>query len=119
MAKIYSKDFRECVVENVLNGMSHKEAFSIFKVSLQTISNWLRWHRERGDLSTPKRGRYVSKKLSDDELASFIESNNDNSLDEVAEHFNMSRTAIWHRLKVLNITRKKNHTLRRAGRKKA
>ena len=115
MAKIYSKDFRECVVQNVLDGMSRKDAIQIFKIGSDTLSRWLKMWRENSDLSTPKRGRYESKKLSDKALLDFIKYNNDSTLVEIAEHFNVSHVAIFKRLKTLNITRKKNHALRREG----
>ena len=92
--------------------MSRKDAVQIFKIGSDTLSRWLRWHHEKGDLSTEKRGRYSSKKLSDKDLLEFISLNNDSSLDEIAEHFKMSYYAIWYRLKTLNITRKKNHPIR-------
>ena len=114
MSKIYSKDLRECVVQNILDGMSRKEAARIFKIGSDTVTRWLRWHRQKGDLSTPARGRYKSKKLSDSDLILFVESNEDSTLEEISEHFSMSSHAIWYRLKRLNITRKKNHSIRRA-----
>ena len=114
MSKIYSKDLRECVVQNILDGMSRKEAARIFKIGSNTVTRWLRWHRDRGDLSTPTRGRYKVRKLSDEELIHFLESNIDSTLEEIAAHFDVTRNAVWKRLKILNITRKKNHTIRRA-----
>ena len=118
MSKIYSKDFRECVVQNILGGMPHQEAVRIFKIGSDTLTRWLRKHRQTGDLSTPLRGRYSSKRLCDSDLISFVESNSDRTLEEISEHFEMSSTAIWYRLKRLNITRKKNHALRGARRGK-
>ena len=114
MSKIYSKDLRECVVQNILDGMSRKEASRIFKIGSNTVTRWLNWYRQRGDLSTPIRGRYKVRKLSDKELVSFVESNVDSTLEEIAINFDVTRNAIWKRLKILNITRKKNHTIRRA-----
>jgi transposase len=61
-------DFRECVVQNVLDGMARGEVIRIFKIGSNSLTRWLRWHREKGDLSTQNRGRYNSKKLSDKEL---------------------------------------------------
>lgn len=113
MSKIYSKDFRECVVQNVNNGMPRKEALSIFKISSDTLTRWLRWHRNGKGLATQIRDRYKSKKLSDKELLLHIKANEDSTLEEIAEHFGMSIHAIWYRLNKLNITRKKNHAIRR------
>ena len=113
MSKIYSKDFRECVVQNILDGMSRQEALNIFKIGSDTLTRWLRWHRQKGDLSTPPRSRYKFRKLSDDELIFFVESHSDSTLAEISAHFGVSINAIFKRLKLLNITRKKNHAIRR------
>lgn len=112
MAKIYSKDFRECVVQNVLDGMSRKDAIQIFKIGSDTLSRWLKTWQEKADLSPPKRGRYNSKRFSDPDLIEFIKSNNDSTLEEIAKHFEVSHMAIFRRLKILNITRKKNYPIR-------
>ena len=113
MSKIYSKDYRECVVDNIRNGMSRKEAIRIFKIGSDTITRWLRWSKQDRGLETISRNRYESKKLSDDELLLYIKANEDSTLEEMAEHFRMSTHAIWYRLKQLGITRKKNHAIRR------
>lgn len=113
MSKIYSKDYRECVVDNIRNGMSRKEAIRIFKIGSDSITRWLRWSKQDRGLETISRYRYDSKKLSDDELLLYIEANEDSTLEEIAEHFGMSTHAIWYRLKQLGITRKKNHAIRR------
>ena len=94
MSKIYSKDFRECVVQNILDGC--------------------RWQKQRGDLSTSPRGRYKVRKFSDEALLSFIESHNESTLEEISQHFGVVRNAIWKRLNLLDITRKKNDAIRRA-----
>ena len=107
MSKIYSKDYRECVVDNIRNGMSRKEAIRIFKIGSDTITRWLRWSKQDRGLETISRNRYESKKLSDDELLLYIKANEDSTLEEIAEHFRMSTHAIWYRLKQLGITRKK------------
>ena len=119
MSKIYSKDFRECVVQNILDGMPRKEAVRIFKIGSDTLTRWLRWHHKRGDLSTPSRGRYKVRKFSDKDLLSFIELNDDSTLEEISLHFDVTRNAIWKRLKLLGITRKKNHAIRGARREEA
>ena len=118
MSKIYSKDFRECVVQNILGGMPRQEAIRIFKIGSDTLTRWLRWQRNGGDLSTPIRGRYKVRKFSDEALTLFIESNSDSTLEEISLHFGVTGNAIWKRLKILNITRKKNHALRGARRGK-
>ena len=119
MGKIYSKDFRECVIENLNSGMSRSEACHIFNVSSNTLSRWLRWQKDKGDLSTPSRGRYKYRKFSDEDLICYIETNNDSTLEEISSHFSVAINAICRRLKLLGITSKKNQALRRKRREEA
>ena len=99
-------------MQNVLNGMSRKDAIQIFKIGPDTLNRWLKMWREKADLSTPKRSRYHSKRFSDAALVKYINSNNDSTLGKISEHFKVSHMAIFRRLKTLNITRKKNHPIR-------
>jgi hypothetical protein len=115
---IYSEDFRLCVIENALSGVPRSEILWTFGIGSNTLTRWLRWHRNGIDMSTPLRGRYTSKKLDDAALLDYIKNNNDSVLEEIAAHFNVCAATIFNRLNVLGVTRKKNHVVRRAGRGK-
>ena len=55
----YSKEFRECVVQDIIQ---------IFKIGSDTLSRWLKMWRAEAGLSTPERGRYNSRRFSDEVL---------------------------------------------------
>jgi transposase len=114
----YSVDFRTCVLRNIDEGLPRLDVLRLFNISPATLTIWQRKRRETGDISPMKRGRYKTRKLDDTALISYIENNNDSTLAEIAEHFGVSTPAIIKRCKLLGITRKKNHTVRRAGRGK-
>lgn len=109
--KSYSIDFRACVLRKLDEGMARAEVLDFFKISPATLVIWLRKRRETGDILPVKRGRYKTRKLDDSALLNHIKDNNDSTLAEIAEHFNVSTPAIIKRLKILGVTRKKNHAL--------
>jgi transposase len=117
--KSYGVDLRSCVLQKLDEGMSRGEVLSFFKIGATTLKTWLHKRRETGDISPVKRGRYKTRKLDDSALLSYIKENNDSTLVEIAEHFGVASSSVHERLKILGISRKKNHTVRRAGRGKA
>ena len=109
----YSEDFREAVVKKYKSGISRKEVLAIFSIGSDTLTRWMSMYRDTGNLSPKERGRYSPRKFSDKDLLSYIDSNSDSTLEEIAEKLDVSHQAIWQRLKILGITRKKNHGLQR------
>ena len=64
MAKSYSNDLRERVVEAVeREGMSRRGAAARFGVGIKTAIDWVRQYREPGRLSAQRRGGRRPKKL--------------------------------------------------------
>ncbi len=116
--KSYSVDFRACVLRKLDEGMARAEVLDFFNISPATLTIWLRKQRETGDISPVKRGRYKTRKLDDTALLNYIKYNNDRTLVEIAEHFNVASSSVHERLKILGISRKKNHALRRTKRTK-
>jgi transposase len=114
----YSVDFRACVLRKLDEGMPRVEVLDFFKISSATLTIWLRKRRETGDVTPAKRGRYKTRKLEDSTLLSYIKDNNDSTLVEIARYFGVASSSVHERLKILGISRKKNHTVRRAGRAK-
>jgi len=117
--KSYSVDFRMCVLRKLDEGMARAEVLDFFKISPATLTIWLRKRRQNGDIFPVKRGRYKTRKLDDSALLAYIKDNNDNTLAEIAEHFGVASSSVHERLKILGISRKKNHALQRAQRAKA
>ncbi len=119
MPKYYSADFRRVVLDKIDAGMSQVDAATFFGITTQTIQNWIKLEKETGSLERKERKPYASKRFSDKALLDYINNNNDTILEDIANHFSVAIETIRKRLMKLNITRKKNHALHRAGRRKA
>jgi len=116
----YSIDLRERVVAYIEQGGSKAEASKLFQVSRRTIYYWLERKAQSGHLAPNKMKPYKTRKLDTAKLLEHVELNADATLEEMAEHFEVSLTTIWYALKRMKVTRKKNRTLQRAsGRKTA
>lgn len=114
----YGQDFRCCVVENINSGMSWLDASRIFKISYDTIGRWLRKHRAGGELSDTPRKAYKKRKVDKELLVKMVEEHPDATLDELAQPFDVYPSTIDYHLRKLGITRKKNHALSGAKRRK-
>jgi putative transposase len=110
----YSQDFRELVVKKIHEGMSRSEAEKLFNISRDSIFRWLKMHSKTGNLSDPKRKPYKPKKIDPVLLREAFEKTPDATLEEISRQFNCWPQAIYKRCIKLNITRKKNNTIRRA-----
>lgn len=107
----YSLDLRQRVVEAVRKAKQTKEEIArLFTVSIPTINRWLK--RER--LAADKPGPTNSHKINRDALRELVAHEPDCYLDEYAERLGSKRSTVAYNLKVLRLTRKKNHTVRRA-----
>jgi transposase len=110
----YSQDFREFVVGKIHAGMPRSDAIDFFNVSRDSIHKWLKKSAETGNVIDKKRKEYKPKKIISQILMEELSKTPDATLQELSEHFSCSKNAIWKRLKKLDITRKKNHAIRRA-----
>ena len=115
MAKIYSEDFRKCVLDNIREGMTWSKAIKTFNVSRGSISNWVNLKKETGSLKRKPRTFYNTRKIDKNQLLETIKTSPDLTLKELAEIFNCSYQAVSVMCRKLNITRKKNHALCRKG----
>jgi transposase len=121
MARPYSSDLRERVVEAVNEGTTRHEAAERFDIS---VSSAVRWHQ-----AWRNEGRYDSKPyggsrspLEDhaEEIISLIEEQRDRTLDEIVAAMHKrkipgSRTALFRFLERHGITLKKSPARIRAG----
>jgi transposase len=106
----YSLDLRQRVVEAVRKAKQTKEEIAqLFTVSIPTINRWLK----REHLAADKPGPTHSHKINRDSLKELVANEPDCYLDEYAEKLGSKRSTVAYNLKVLQLTRKKNHTLRR------
>jgi transposase len=106
----YDKKYRQRTIEYRESGHTLEETSLVFKVSISTIRDWQKLHRETGGFE--KRPLIRShKKVDPKELERCIEEHPDAYLVEIAEMFHCDESAIRRALKKLGITRKKNQTL--------
>lgn len=116
MAKGYSEDLRERVVRYVESGKSKTSAAALFAVGLATVNRWCARWQERGTVAADRPGRPCGHGvLRQDAVLSYVDRNQDATLQEVGQHFKVSHVAIWKRLRRAGYTYKKNDAVRRKG----
>jgi len=86
--------------------MTWNEGLTLFQISRQTLSKWLKME-ENGNLSDPPRREDKTRKIEVTKLKKWVESQPDFTLAEDAEPFHCRPQAVANRLKQLRITRKK------------
>ena len=112
MSNAYSIDLRERAVAYVLGGGKKVDACTIFQIGHDTLYRWLRQHQEEGTLEPRQRGKYKKRKIDDETLRAYVDNHPDATLEEMGSVFEVSAVAIWKACKRLQITRKKNSSLR-------
>src|SRR5580700_9863501 len=123
MARAYSADMRQRVIDRVESGASRREAAEHYEVSPSTAVIWVKCFRETGRCAAKPRGGSTSPlEKHADLLLALIEVEPDLTLDEVicAMRENKipgSRTAVWRFFQRHKITFKK--TLRAAEQQRA
>ena len=110
----YSIKFRKEVMKFIEEGNSIKSTAEQFSIGETTIKEWKKLRNETGSLEKRPLNR-TFKKIDPEKLKAFVEENPDAYQYEIAEHFGCVQNAVFEALKKLNITRKKNGTLRRKG----
>ena len=74
------------------------------------MQRWKSQLKETGNL-TPKKRRETWKKIEPEKLRGYVAADPDAYQKEIAEAFDVSKSAIQKALKRLGITRKKNHDI--------
>jgi len=106
----YSHDIRTRVIDFVDNGGSKVEAAQRYQVGIRSVFYWLKQGR---DHKYKKLGPRNSFKLDRKKLVQLVEDNPDMMLKELASELDVSINAVFHSLKLLGYSRKKNGTLQR------
>ncbi len=106
----YPLSFRERVVSYIVEGGSCASAFRLFKISHDTIHRSL---NHRDNLSPSRTRSKRAYKLDREKLIRLVEANPDMMLKEMAMELGVSIGSVFHSLRVLGYTRKKNGTLQR------
>ena len=112
MAKPYSDDFRQKVIQAVeLDGLKKSEACQLFNISRNTLNLWFQRRAETGDIH-PKKKQSSNKnqKITDwENFRAFANANSDKTQVEMAQRWEgqISARTISRALRKINFTRKK------------
>jgi putative transposase len=98
----YSIDYRKRVMSFVKEGGSKREAARLFKLSPNTVYQWL----QRGTDLKPRVATVRRRKLDKKVLMQHVQQNPDATLRERAAHFGVTVNAIWVAKKRLRIVKK-------------
>ena len=109
--RAYSEDLRKKVANFVKTKGSQQEASEAFGISRTTIYRWFNLEKESGSLKRRKRTKHRSRRFTDAALKKYVSENPSATLKQMAKHFKVTVTPIFYRLKLLNITRKKNNSV--------
>jgi transposase len=121
MARAYSADMRQRVIDRVESGASRREAAEHYEVSPSTAVIWVKCFRETGRCAAKSRGGSTSPlEKHADFLLALIELEPDLTLDEVVSVMRElkipgSRTSVWRFFQRHKITFKKKPTRGGAG----
>jgi transposase len=83
---------------------------------MSTLQRWLSQQERTGSLASKPMGSRPWK-LDHDAVVAYVKQNNDKTLQEIAGRFGTVPSVIDYILRKHKVTRKKNHALRRAGRR--
>lgn len=106
MTKQYSVDLKERVIEYIKLGNDQKAAAKIFMVSKSSVNRWWIRYKEEGAIE-PKLRLGSKGKIDPQQLKSYVESNEDKTLAEIAGVFKASICSVYRRLKKLGFSYKK------------
>ncbi len=105
----YSLDFRQAVIQYIIDGGKKAEASRLFKISRRSIYDWL---EKKDDLAPKKQGSRF-RKLDCDAIRQHVKEYPDATLKERALFFSVHINAIFYRLHQMGISYKKNSTVPR------
>jgi putative transposase len=121
MAKPYSSDLRERVIEAIKAGHTQSEAATMLKVCLRTVNGYVKRWRITGSVAPNKFGGHKKHKLAEhvDKVKALIKAEPDQTVAELQAKLEeakikASASAINRFLKVSKITYKKNAVRHRA-----
>ena len=106
MAKPYSIDLRQRVLQYLEKTDDKIKASQLFQVGIATIYRWVARKRQNGNIQ-PLTRKSTYKKIDDQKLIAYVEQNPDHFLSEIAKHFGLTLQTIFYALRRLKITRKK------------
>ena len=102
----YEIKYKQRVVEYKLEGQTLEKTSKTFKVSVTALRTWIKQQEEQGHLEKKELKR-PHKKLDPEKLKQYVSSQPDAYLQEIADEFGCSESAVRQALKKQKITRKK------------
>lgn len=96
---------------------TRKEVCKIFCISHNTLNDWL--NLDKAGSLAPKKANGNNRKLDEKKLKKMVEENEDILQSEAEKALGVHQTSISRAFERLGITRKKNYSIHRKGRKKA
>ena len=123
MARAYSQDLRERVLEAAAKGMSARQAAERFGVGVSTAIVWVRRSRLNGERSARRQGQPKGSKLDAHRgyLLGLVETTSDITLKEMQARLRAERGVaagigtLWRFFRGQDYTVKKNGSRRRTG----
>ena len=123
MARAYSQDLRERVLEAAAKGMSARQAAERFGVGVSTAIVWVRRSRVNGERSAQRQGQPKGSKLDVhcSYLLELVETTSDITLKEMQVRLREEKGVaagigtLWRFFRGQDYTVKKNRSRRRAG----
>ena len=93
MARAYSQDLRDRVIDAALSGSSLRRAATVFEVGVSTVIGWVGRLRESGESSARRQGRPCGSKLDPhrDFLLSLVEAEPDMTIEKMQERLRDDR----------------------------
>ena len=119
MTRAYSIDLRERAVGYVSKGGNRDDCCKIFRLAQTTLQRWITLAKKTGGDLSPRPMGSRPWKLDHSTVVAYAVTHSDATLHEIAAHFSTGKSAIDYILRKYKITRKKNHAVRRARRRKA
>ena len=107
-----SPDLRKRIIELVKGGGSKVEAARRFQVSRASLYGWV---GAPNGLSFRRPGPRGPRRLDWEALRLDVEQRPDRTQKERARQFGVSRHCVWHALRKMRLSRKKNDRIRGAG----
>lgn len=98
----YTISLRSKVLGLIKGGMGKREAARLFKISPNTIYEWLK----RGEDLSPRPARTRNRKVNRAALEAHVTKNPDAFLRERAEHFKVDPSTISYHLRLMKIVKK-------------
>ena len=110
MPVAYSLDLRKRVMSLVQSGLTEMEVKKLLNISLSTIGRYKRRFRKNGTLQAKSLNTYnhPSKIVDLVEFENFVRRNRDLTLSEMGKEFGCSGVAVFHKLRKIGYTFKKN-----------